>query len=550
MTAGDGHLFRTSRTRRRLLHHVVWPAGQRDRYGNSTIPQNGAQVTLNIQIQSSTVTLPTTLLDADSFPYIIQPGGTYTTSRLGGLVPFYYSQPLTSTRAARHTASAAATSYGSPTTVIQTLNGQQIEINEPSLLGLSVTRKIYVPTTGYFSRRLEVLSNPTSSPITVQVQIGGGGYDRYATSYPQVITSSGGTATVNSSTLWTVDNSDINEGLIPRTSLRSPISSPARKPLSGCRPLPRPENCTNYYYGQTNYCFLTWTYQYQPVTIPANGEAAFLFFTAQGEHECAGHRRCPAPGPVACRSARRHNIQRTLPAFRTSSVPTSPLPAVTPPPTNVVEGTVTASDGVSPVPQALVFFNSTDLLYGFGESAQADNSGNYLLPSVLASSYTTYAIDPSTQSTSPNFTGTIPANTVVQTQNITFNNTGVVQGTVTATGAGTFTGGSVTIVYQCSNGNYYCQGPTATFGPNGQYQFLTVQAGSIQISAQVHHPPGWHHHHPAELRRPTPSTFPPSRRRSSTSSFRLPATSWDSSPTRTAPPPPGSPSTPLPPALG
>ena len=37
--------------------------------------------------------------------------------------------------------------------------------------GLNVTRKVFVPTTGYFARFVESFSNPTGEPITVDVSI-------------------------------------------------------------------------------------------------------------------------------------------------------------------------------------------------------------------------------------------------------------------------------------------------------------------------------------------------------------------------------------------
>lgn len=54
------------------------------------------------------------------------------------------------------------------------LNGRQITVGPSSATtGLSVSRKIFVPTAGKYARYLEVLSNPTPAPITVDLQIYG-----------------------------------------------------------------------------------------------------------------------------------------------------------------------------------------------------------------------------------------------------------------------------------------------------------------------------------------------------------------------------------------
>ena len=48
--------------------------------------------------------------------------------------------------------------------------GREISITQNNLDGLNVTRRVYVPVDGYFARYVELLSNPTASNITVDVQ--------------------------------------------------------------------------------------------------------------------------------------------------------------------------------------------------------------------------------------------------------------------------------------------------------------------------------------------------------------------------------------------
>jgi hypothetical protein len=43
--------------------------------------------------------------------------------------------------------------------------------NPQGLAGLNVTRKIFVPRNGYFARYLDIFSNPTPQPVTIDVRV-------------------------------------------------------------------------------------------------------------------------------------------------------------------------------------------------------------------------------------------------------------------------------------------------------------------------------------------------------------------------------------------
>lgn len=453
-------------------------------FGSGTIASNGASVTLNIQIQSSNVTLPVTLADADGYTYNVGGNGQYLNSgQLGGSNPFYYAQSMALKIGGSLYGFGCCTSYGSPTTALQSLAGQQIEINQSSLVGLNVTRKIYVPTNGYFARRLEVLSNTSTAPITVQVQIGNGGYDRYTKLYPRVVTTSNGTATLNNTVQWLVDDQGSAAYPLTQPATANILTGPGAP--TAMAQVTAPENCTNYYYnGAQNYCWITYTFLYQPVTIPAGGTASFLFFTAQEATDSqaitAAQRlvQLPSEALVGLSNSDLANVVNFV-------VPTTSLPAPVEPPSNAVAGTVFAGDNTTPVPNAGVYLTSSDLLYGFGAGTMTATNGTYTLPSVLASSYNIYAIDPASTAISPTVSGTIPAGTAQQTQDLIFSNTGILQGKVSSTGAGTYKKATVGLYFPCSNGQFYCSSAQTTVDPSGNYQFLTAPAGNVQINATV-----------------------------------------------------------------
>ncbi len=51
--------------------------------------------------------------------------------------------------------------------------GREAVCGAQSMSGLNVVRKVFVPTTENWARYLEILSNPTGSPLTVNVRVGG-----------------------------------------------------------------------------------------------------------------------------------------------------------------------------------------------------------------------------------------------------------------------------------------------------------------------------------------------------------------------------------------
>src|SRR6185369_9955718 len=48
---------------------------------------------------------------------------------------------------------------------------REMALRQQNLAGLNVTRKVYVPRDGYFARYLEIISNPTLDPVTVDLRL-------------------------------------------------------------------------------------------------------------------------------------------------------------------------------------------------------------------------------------------------------------------------------------------------------------------------------------------------------------------------------------------
>lgn len=75
------------------------------------------------------------------------------------------------------------------------------------LKGLEVSRKVFVPTTEDWARYLEILHNPTTSPITAKVWVGG---DLGSDSDTVILATSDGDTTFETTDRWlaTDDNCD------------------------------------------------------------------------------------------------------------------------------------------------------------------------------------------------------------------------------------------------------------------------------------------------------------------------------------------------------
>jgi len=459
-------------------------------YALGTMPSNGASVTANIQITTNTVTLPVSFTDGDNFPWLVSAAGTFYSSPPLKLNPFYGGQPL------QVQVAGVTDDFGQgalPVTAIQSLNGQQVEISQASSTGLNVTRKIYVPSNGYFARRLDVLQNTTSSPITANVFIGSGSYERADYNYaPVVVATSNGSTTVDNSIYWAVDDLYDNIDAYPKdqpaiatvfANQGAPVATSAVSDSQYCtQSIP--------FSNQPVDCFLSWVYSYQPVTIPANSSVAFLEFVAQEALPAtavnAAQRLVQLP-PEALTGLSDTDIASIV-NFAVPSAQTLQPPVI--PPTVGITGQVFAGDGLTPIPNANVYFQSTDLLYGGGAAATADVNGNYSISTLTASTYQASAVDPSTSANSPTVTGTVPQAATSQNQNIIFTNTGILKGTVQSTGAGTFTGGQSILYYPCSNNSYYCNSTSTAFNSSGAFQFLTALAGNDGISATVTTPQG------------------------------------------------------------
>jgi hypothetical protein len=133
------------------------------------LTQHGQTVTVDIQLISNAITLPVTRRDANAFSFDFYPNGSIQNGLNGiysgdasGNSGSYFLDIIANGTANRFTGGTIGTVEDS---------NREIAVREQNLAGLDVMRKMFVPTNGYFVRYLEILSNPTAEPITVDVRL-------------------------------------------------------------------------------------------------------------------------------------------------------------------------------------------------------------------------------------------------------------------------------------------------------------------------------------------------------------------------------------------
>jgi plastocyanin len=475
--------------------------GEQDFSGQAAgqVATDGETVTVNIQLAVSLVPTTRTFYDASNYAYNLQPSGSLqdgTTSVFLGDGAANRGGLLLDIVSGGTAQRFAGQSLGSPQ-----LGGRQIAIQQEGLAGLNVTRKVYVPRTGYFARYLEVLNNPTAAPVTVDVRVttnfrfirklqGGFLFDRE----PRIISTSSGDAVLdindpNARDHWlTVDD---DEDLDPFTATNLPPVAHVFDGPGAAQPAGQAQYNINFgaQYGQL-------VEEWRSVTIQPGATVALMHFTSEqtarvgAQSSAARLVQLPPEALTGLTAAELSQIRNfAVPANGLSTV--EPLPA----PNGIVDGAVLAVDNTSRIPGAHVTFKSANSLFGRTYLFSADGNGAFRLAStfndfggsvaVPQSAFTLRATHPQTNLQSPPTPGDFQPGLVNATQNVVFTNSGILSGVVRRSEDTVASSGTV----QVSGG---ALSAPATFGiaGDGSYFVSALSGGSYTLTASVPHPQG------------------------------------------------------------
>jgi hypothetical protein len=454
------------------------------------IARDGETVTADIQLLDNSVSLPTYLFDGNSFFFDLQGDGSIDQGQSG-----VFSGNNQDNRGALLLdliAGGSANRFAGSGVGTQDSDGRQVTIRQQNLAGLDVTRKVYVPRDGYFVRYLEIISNPTDSPLTVDVRVRSNlsGYTRSA---PHIISTSSGDDTLSVADAATADRWVTLDDGYDNDPFESYYSPPAVAfafdgPNGAERATSAVLNGIDDSYGQLDY-------QWSNVTIAPRATVAYMHFGVQQTSRAAARAsverlfQLPPEALAGLTQAEIGEIRNfAVPADGSSAV--APLPSLN----GTVTGRVLASDAATAVPYGQVQLKSNNLLYGRTRSVYCDGTGAFTFTSffspyggsvfIPADGFTLSATHPQSVIQSPLVAGTFAPGQTTATQDIIFSNTATVRGTVRTQAGQPVTAGSVQI--QFLNFTRSAVG----IGEDGSYVLTGVPAGRFSVTAFVNHPQG------------------------------------------------------------
>lgn len=452
------------------------------------VPPAPAVISIDVLLQDNAVTLPTTLADGNNSGHAItQAAGlgesNVRTFRYGGLGLTLTPQggaPQTFTGATLGTRENA---------------GREIAVRQDGVGGLDVTRKVFVPATGYFARYLELLSNPTGEDVTVDVAVESrlyGGVLQFCsfqcerTHFLSTTSSGDDVIDVASETpdRWvsfgaTGANPYVNPNEVASVSFvfdgeggSVRVGSAVYEALNpNVSPFLRPR----------------FAYAWQSVTVPAGSTVALMHFVSlQGGVPAAtasADRLVQLP-PEALEGLSASEIAAianfAVPATGTSLV--APLPPIT----GTVTGQVLEGDAQTGVGNAWVRFRSTVPVHPRQLEVPADASGNFTITGVPGTpvpvaDFTLDARHPINQiRVSPPVTGGFAPGLTTTAQAVIFSDGGVLTGIVRRHTGAPVVGANVAV-------DNFGQALTDA---NGRYHIGGVVAGDRLLRGTVSHPQG------------------------------------------------------------
>jgi 5-hydroxyisourate hydrolase-like protein (transthyretin family) len=472
--------------------------------GEGEIVNNGDIITVDILLENNAITLPRDMFDANHFRFDVQEDGVI---KYGLYSVFHPIPDLGINGGATLAIVADGTEYTFSGGEIPTQEDleREIVVRETGLSGLNVTRKIYVPLEGYFARYLEILTNPTSETITVDLQVKTGFHD-YKTEI--IATSSGddvlevdGTAT---SDRWVVvDEDTTGDPFLPIYGNKAPAAFLWSGPDAG----DDPEAIEWMPYAYPIYPNLT--AQWDTVSVPPGESVAFMHFVVQQASREAAQASVERlvqlpPEALAGMSLAEIDVVQNFAIPEDGSSNLEPLP-----PMNAeASGMVLASDGTTiGYPSCTVYLKSSHLLFGRTYQVLTNTSGQFqFIPDpvtnpayapiigipvadlTLSATIKTYY---PRGSTSPEIACSFAEGSHILNQNIIFSNTGMFAGVVKQANGELVDNAIVTFDLIIEESPYYeTRGKTNSI-EDGSYLAGFLPPGDYTLTVAVPHAQGY-----------------------------------------------------------
>ncbi len=461
--------------------------------GMGTLATDGQSVSVDLSLSGTLIPVTTTLYDANGFAYNVT-----ETGRLQDGTRSVFRGNGTSNRGAgalQISSGAQSTFFTGNALGSAELGGRQIVIRQDGMFGLNVTRKIYAPADGYFTRYLELLSNPTGAAISVDVRVSS--YYQFLTKVqggftvdiaPRIVSTSSGDSFLQAGDHWfTTDDDADGDPFLSGDNMPSVAtvfeSSSASLQATTASFL----NDFTARYGEGR---VGWS----SVTIPAGQTVALMHFisqeTGRSNSQAAAQRLVQLPPEAIAGLSASERVQ--IANFNVPSDGSSPVAAL-PGLDGSITGKVYAAGGAIPISGSSVSYQSTSPLFGRLFTATSDATGTYQVSSRLDGSanpqpiprmaYGVVASHPVTAQISPTFAGTFSS--AASVQDIIFSNTGNLTGRVRKATGEVVGGASVQVT-----GAALFQTLRATTAIDGTFSFNGLPPGIVTIIAALAVPNG------------------------------------------------------------
>ena len=370
--------------------------------------------------------------------------------------------------------------------------------NDP-VSGLDVARKVFVHPDAYFARYLEILTNPTASPITVDLRVDT--FYRFVRNRrngftfedpANIVATSSGNARLavgdENPDRWAVLDVELTE----RASFDRVFPEVAHV-FDGPNGTDAVDLAEYDYFFDDLYSRMRW--QWQSVTVPPGQSVALLHFLAQqtdvAPSVAAAERLSQLP-PEALEGLsageRLAVLNFAVPADGSSTLP------LLPPLDGDVSGQVLEGDGTTPVGDARVRWRSSHPLFNRLLDRNANGSGFYQVRSTDVSNgsrvvvprvdYAVEATNPRTRVASPSYTGVFASGTA-SVQDVVFTDTSVVEGTVRFADGAVVSEGTVTL-----RGRELLINQQRSIPVDGRFRFLGLPPEVYTLVAEQPHPQG------------------------------------------------------------
>ena len=412
--------------------------------GSGTIQQDGSVSTVDILLQNNLIDLPISRWDANNFLFDLQKDGSilHGTNHVFGFGDWGGMQLDV-------VAGGTATRFTGANFGTVEDKSREIVVRQDNVGGLSVTRKVFVPAAGYFARYLEVLTNPTSLPATVDVRISshirrGSGADP---GLAIVATSSGDDQLdVTDPALrdrWVVID-DLQDA-DPFVDLGLPATAFVFDGANGARAVSAALFAP--FDSQVPGAPRALGYQWSSITIPPGATVALMHFAAQetsrpsAQGAAARLLQLPPEALAGLSTEELAQIENfVMPGDGVSALaPLAPL-------TGAIAGRALGSDAVTPAPGVVVRFQSANILFGRTFVTTSAGDGSFSFASAMTENGTSRAIPvdgftlradhPTLGSLAPAppAAGVFADGSQTAQQDLVFSNTGVSRGVVRLNG--------------------------------------------------------------------------------------------------------------------